>query len=160
MPRHPEPDLKLAVIHGPNLNMLGSRDPQQYGTLTLDKLNRQLREKAFELALQLKIYQFNDEGKIITTLHRQRNQVDGIILNPAAFTHYSIAIRDAVELLKIPVVEVHLSNIYEREEFRRISVIKEVCVNQFYGKKADSYLEAMEWIKQYIEKQKHSEGAL
>ncbi|MFA6618594.1 MAG: type II 3-dehydroquinate dehydratase [Candidatus Neomarinimicrobiota bacterium] len=137
---------RICVIHGPNLNMLGHRDKSQYGTLTLDKLNKLIRKKAEALDLDLVIYQFNSEEKIIKTLHSQRNKSAGIIINPAAYTHYSYAIRDAIELLKIPVVEVHLSNIYEREDFRSISVTKEVCDTQFYGKKEDSYLEAISYL--------------
>lgn len=137
---------RICVIHGPNLNMLGHRDKSQYGTLTLDKLNKLIRKKAEALDLDLVIYQFNSEEKIIKTLHSQRNKSAGIIINPAAYTHYSYAIRDAIELLKIPVVEVHLSNIYEREDFRSISVTKEVCDTQFYGKKEDSYLEALLYL--------------
>jgi 3-dehydroquinate dehydratase II len=141
---------KILVIHGPNLNLLGLRDPAIYGKLTLDKLNRLLRQKAKAIGAELKIYQFNDEGRIITTLQRQRNKVDGVLINPAAYTHYSIAIRDTIELLKIPVVEVHLSDIYAREAFRAHSVIKEVCTAQFYGKQEASYTEALTWLIQHI----------
>lgn len=137
---------KICLIHGPNLNMLGHRDAKQYGTLTLDKLNKLIRTKAEELKIDVTIYQFNSEEKIIKMLHKQRNNSDAIIINPAAYTHYSYAIRDAIELLKIPVVEVHLSNIYEREDFRHISVTKEVCDKQFYGKKEDSYLDAIVYL--------------
>lgn len=141
---------RICVIHGPNLNMLGHRDKAQYGTLTLDKLNKTIRKKAEELDLDLVIYQFNSEEKIIKTLHSQRNKSAAIIINPAAFTHYSYAIRDAIELLKIPVVEVHLSNIYEREDFRSISLTKEVCDAQFYGKKENSYLDALSYLADKI----------
>ena len=145
-------NVKICVIHGPNLNMLGHRDKTQYGTLTLDKLNKKIRRKAEELGLDISIYQFTSEEKIIKMLHRQRKISEGVILNPAAFTHYSYAIRDAIELLAIPVVEVHLSNIYEREEFRSISVTKDVCINQFYGKKEESYLEAMQFLHEHLKR--------
>lgn len=145
-------NIKICVIHGPNLNMLGHRDKTQYGTLTLDKLNKKIRSNAEELGLDISIYQFNSEEKIIKMLHRQRKISDGIIINPAAFTHYSYAIRDAIELISIPVVEVHLSNIYEREEFRRISVTKDVCLEQFYGKKEESYLEALQFLHDHLKK--------
>ncbi len=141
---------KILVIHGPNLNLLGLRDPEHYGNLTLDKLNRTLRKKATELKIELKIYQFNDEGRIITTLQRNRKKVDGVLINPAAYTHYSIAIRDAIELLRIPVVEVHLSDIYAREDFRAHSVIQDVCAAQFFGKKEASYTEALDWLTKQI----------
>jgi 3-dehydroquinate dehydratase-2 len=144
--------LKICVIHGPNLNMLGHRDKTQYGNLTLDKLNKLIRKRAQELGVELRIYQFNSEEKIIKTLHRQRNLSDGILINPAAYTHYSYAIRDAIELLPIPVIEIHLSNIYEREDFRQISVTKDVCVHQFYGKKEISYVEALDYLYNYLSK--------
>lgn len=144
--------LKICVIHGPNLNMLGLRDKAQYGTLTLDKLNKLLRKKATELGVELSIYQFNSEEKIIKMLHRQRKISNGIMINPAAYTHYSYAIRDAIELLPIPVVEIHLSNIYEREDFRHISVTKDVCIDQFYGKKEQSYIDALVFLEKHLNK--------
>ena len=143
-------NVKICVIHGPNLNMLGHRDKAQYGSLTLDKLNKMIRRKSEELGLDVSIYQFNSEEKIIKMLHRQRKISEGIIINPAAFTHYSYAIRDAIELLAIPVIEVHLSNIYEREEFRSISVTKDVCIEQFYGKKEESYIEALQFMYEQL----------
>ena len=145
-------DSKICVIHGPNLNMLGHRDKTQYGNLTLDKLNKKIRRKAEELELDICIYQFNSEEKIIKMLHRQRKISKGVIINPAAYTHYSYAIRDAIELLTIPVVEVHLSNIYEREDFRSISVTKDVCIKQFYGKKEESYLEALQFLHEHLKR--------
>jgi 3-dehydroquinate dehydratase-2 len=137
---------KICVIHGPNLNMLGLRDKQQYGTLTLDKLNKVIRDHATDLGYETSIYQFNSEEKIIKTLHRCRKTCVAVVINPGAYTHYSYAIRDAIDLLSIPVVEVHLSNIYEREDFRKISVTKDVCVKQFYGKKENSYTEALSYV--------------
>lgn len=141
---------RLFIIHGPNLNLLGSRDPEQYGTLTLDKVNTAIRKKSRELDFETRIIQTNHEGRIIDLLHRRRKWADAIIINPGAYTHYSYAIRDAIEGIKTPVVEVHLSNIYKREDFRSVSVIKDVCVSQFYGKKVDSYIEAMEYIAKKI----------
>lgn len=141
---------KIFVIHGPNLNLLGSRDPEQYGTLTLDKLNTALRKKARSLDFELRIIQSNYEGRIIDILHRRRKWADAFIINPGAFTHYSYAIRDAIEGIQTPVVEVHLSDIYKREEFRQVSVTKEVCAAQFYGKKVDSYLEALDFLAQHL----------
>ncbi|MEA2077582.1 MAG: type II 3-dehydroquinate dehydratase [Candidatus Marinimicrobia bacterium] len=144
--------IKICVIHGPNLNMLGHRDKKQYGTLTMDKLNKKIRNFAKELEIEISIYQFNSEEKIIKMLHRSRKTADAVIINPAAYTHYSYAIRDAIELLSIPVVEVHLSNIYEREDFRQISVTKEVCLKQFYGKKEESYIEALSFLHDHLKK--------
>lgn len=141
---------RIFIIHGPNLNLLGTRDPEQYGTLTLDKVNTSIRLKARDLNLETRIIQTNHEGRIIDLLHKRRKWADGVVINPGAFTHYSYAIRDAIEALKIPVVEVHLSNIYKREEFRKISVLKDVCAAQMYGKKSESYLEALEFLKDNI----------
>jgi 3-dehydroquinate dehydratase II len=143
---------RILVIHGPNLNMLGHRDKSQYGRLTLDKLNTLIRRSAAELGMEVRIYQFNSEEKIIRTLQRQRKDCEAVIINPAAYTHYSYAIRDAIELIPIPVVEVHLSNIYEREDFRKISVTKDVCVHQIFGKKEQSYIEALTFLKNYLKK--------
>jgi 3-dehydroquinate dehydratase II len=141
-----EKTVKILVIHGPNLNLLGCRDQSQYGNLTLDKLNALIRKTARELDIELSIYQFNSEEKIIRTLQRMRKRCEGVIINPAAYTHYSYAIRDAIELLDIPVVEVHLSDIYRREDFRKISVTKDVCALQIYGKKEQSYVEALHFL--------------
>ena len=141
---------QIFIIHGPNLNLLGSRDPGQYGTLTLNKVNTAIRKRARELDLETRIIQTNHEGRIIDLLHRRRKWAHGIIINPGAYTHYSIAIRDAIEGIQIPVVEVHLSNIYEREDFRSVSVTKDVCAAQFYGKKVDSYLEALTFLSQHL----------
>ena len=143
---------KICVIHGPNLNMLGLRDKKQYGNLTLDKLNKLIRNYATDLDIETSIYQFNSEEKILKALHRARKSFDALIINPAAYTHYSYAIRDAIELLPIPAVEVHLSNIYEREDFRKVSVTKDVCISQFYGKKEKSYLEAIKYLHEHLTK--------
>lgn len=150
MPKHSEKKLKILILNGPNLNLLGHRDPKIYGNLTLDKLNKLIREKARELDVDVKFYQTNHEGGIVTILQRQRKYVDGVIINPAAYTHTSIAIRDAIDLIKIPVVEVHLSNISQREEFRNISLISDVCLTQIAGKKEFSYLEGLEYLVNHI----------
>ncbi len=149
-----EDTLKILVLHGPNLNLLGLRDKSHYGTLTLDKLNRLLRQEAAKLGIELKIFQSNSESRLVTLIQRQRKSCDGIVINPAAYTHYSIAIRDALEAVPIPAVEVHLSNIHDREDFRKISVTKDVCIHQIYGKKEESYTEALQFIVDYLRKQK------
>lgn len=141
-----EKKLKILVLHGPNLNLLGHRDPRHYGHLTLDKLNTLIRKRARELDVDVKFYQTNHEGDLVTLLQRQRKYVDGILINPAAYTHTSIAIRDAIELIKIPVVEIHLSDIQSREPFRRESMIRDVCLATFAGKKEQSYLEGLEFL--------------
>lgn len=134
------------------MNLLGSRDLVQYGNLTLDKVNSAIRRKARELDVETRIIQTNHEGRIIDILHRRRKWADGFIINPGALTHYSYAIRDAIEGIQTPVVEAHISNIYERDDFRKTSVTKEVCAAQFYGKKVDSYLEALDFLAQHLAK--------
>lgn len=138
--------LKILVLHGPNLNLLGERAPEIYGEMTLRQLNGQLRRAAQELNLQVKIFQSNGEGILIDLLHRHRNWADGVILNPAAYTHYSYALRDAVEAMGRPTVEVHLSDIHSREDFRKISVIAPVCVKQISGLGSMSYVEGLKFF--------------
>lgn len=135
---------KILVVHGPNLNLLGEREPEVYGSQTLEELNDQIRRFCEERGLEVKFFQSNHEGEIIDFLHRERRWADGVVINPAAFTHYSYAIRDALEAIGLPAVEVHLSDIYKRETFRRISVIAPVCIAQVSGKGCQSYLEGIE----------------
>ncbi len=132
--------LKILVIHGPNLNLLGTREPEIYGKLTLPQINELLQQQARANKVMLKIYQTNSESEIITLLQKARGKFDGIIINPAAFTHYSLAIYDTILAIGIPTLEVHLSNIYQREEFRRKSVIAPACVGQISGFGHRSYL--------------------
>lgn len=136
--------MKIQVINGPNLNMLGVREPEIYGSLTLDEINRQLLQKGGELGLELDFFQSNHEGAIIDIIQECYGKADGIVINPGAYTHYSIAIRDAIAAVGIPTVEVHLSDINSREDFRKISVIKNVCIKQIWGKGINSYTEALE----------------
>ncbi|KXS45953.1 MAG: 3-dehydroquinate dehydratase II [Candidatus Frackibacter sp. T328-2] len=129
------------IIHGPNLNLLGEREPEVYGKLTLDDINQQLKDLASELGVELMVEQYNSEGEIIDRIHRARKEeIDGLLINPGAYTHYSIAIRDAIAGVEIPAIEVHLSNIYQREEFRHKSVIAPVVEGQISGLGLDSYL--------------------
>lgn len=138
--------MKIQIINGPNLNMLGVREPDIYGVLTLEELNNRLEEQGRAMGLELSFYQSNHEGDIIDTIQSCLGHVKGIVINPGAYTHYSIAIRDAIAAVGIPTVEVHLSDINSREDFRKISVIKSVCVKQIWGKGINSYIEALEFL--------------
>lgn len=133
---------QIAVIHGPNLNLFGTRETHIYGNVTLDQINVRLHEAAGS-AHELKIVQSNHEGVIIDTIHDARHWANGILINPGAFTHYSYAIRDAISGVKLPTVEVHLSNIHTRESFRHTSVIVPVCVGQVCGFGWRSYLHGL-----------------
>tara|TARA_Y100000588_G_C13924415_1_gene782928 strand:+ start:285 stop:734 length:450 start_codon:yes stop_codon:yes gene_type:complete len=143
---------KILVINGPNLNMLGKRKAEHYGTLTLEGIEQILSQEAVEAGLEVVFFQSNHEGQIIDKLHESMNLFDGIIMNPGAFTHYSIAIRDAVEAIQLPVIEVHLSNIHAREAFRHKSVIAPVCIGQIAGLKDYGYIAALHAMKNYMEK--------
>ncbi|GBC76280.1 3-dehydroquinate dehydratase [bacterium HR07] len=134
---------RILVIHGPNLNLLGEREPDIYGSLTLEEINQKLQEFAAEQQLDLKIFQSNHEGAIIDKLHQERRWADGIVINPGAYTHYSYAIRDAIAAVGKPTVEVHLSDIHRREPFRKISVIRDVCIAQICGLGWRSYIEGL-----------------
>ena len=132
----------IAVIHGPNLNLFGTRETHIYGSITLDQINERLHTAAGN-AHSLRIMQSNHEGVIIDTIHDARTWADGILINPGAFTHYSYAIRDAISAVKLPSVEVHLSNIHTRESFRHTSVIVPVCIGQIAGFGWRSYLHGL-----------------
>lgn len=142
--------MNILIIHGPNLNILGRRDKGLYGELSLNEINALIKNKANDLDVQLDIIQSNFEGEIVDRIHRAMDDgTNGIIINPAAFTHYSIAIRDALEPLSIPIIEVHLSNIYNREDFRRKSVLAPVCTGQITGLGHYGYLLALDMLRIY-----------
>ncbi len=143
---------RVAVMHGVNLDTLGRRDPEQYGTFTLAELVRGVRGFADELGMEVAFDQTNHEGEFCELLHRARERADGLILNPGAWTHYSYAIRDALEVAALPAVEVHISNVEEREEWRRRSVIRDLCVGVVQGKGAEGYREALELLKDALER--------
>jgi 3-dehydroquinate dehydratase II len=138
---------RIEVMHGVNLDQLGRRDPAQYGNLTYDDLERHIAEIAATLELETRFFQTNHEGAFVEHLHRLEGLADGIILNPGAWTHYSYAIRDALELTGLPAVEVHLSDVDAREEWRRKSVIREICVGRVAGKGPEGYRDALEHLR-------------
>ncbi|MDJ0582493.1 type II 3-dehydroquinate dehydratase [Crocosphaera sp.] len=142
--------LSLLVIHGPNLNMLGVREPGIYGSVTLETINRLLTEKAESLGYRLSIVQSNQEGILVDAIQTALGQHQGIVINAAAYTHTSVAIRDALSAVKIPTVEVHLSNIYQRESFRHHSYIAPIAVGQISGFGANSYLLGLEALHHYL----------
>ncbi len=132
--------MKILLIHGPNLNLLGSREVNVYGDETLESINKRCLVLADELGVELEIRQSNSEGDIVDLIQSAPHEVDGIVINPGAHTHYSYAIRDALAAVELPTVEVHLSNVYAREDFRRESVIAPVASGQIAGFAGDSYL--------------------
>lgn len=140
---------KILVISGPNLNLLGTREPDVYGSRTLEDMKVQMLDHAETAGCELDFFQSNVEGEIINYIHEHRD-ADGMIINPAAFTHTSIAIRDAISAVRIPSVEVHLSNIHAREEFRRVSHIAPVCVGQISGFGINSYLLGLKALTEYL----------
>jgi 3-dehydroquinate dehydratase-2 len=142
--------LKFLILHGPNLNLLGEREPEIYGSMTLLQLNSRLRTFAKNAGCELRIHQSNSEGELIDLLHKCRKWADGVVFNPGAYTHYSYALRDAVSAIQIPTLEVHLSDIHKREEFRRISVIAPVCLKQISGLGLESYTSAIEHLSQHL----------
>ena len=137
---------RILVLHGPNLNLLGTREPEIYGYTTLDDINTMIAARAAEAGIETAFYQSNHEGDLVDAIQQANHKFDFIIFNAAAFTHYSIAIRDAIAAIDVPVIEVHLSNIHQREEFRHTSVLAPVAMGQICGLGVESYLAALEAI--------------
>ena len=137
---------RILVLHGPNLNLLGTREPEIYGYTTLDDINTMIAARAAEAGIETAFYQSNHEGDLVDAIQQANHKFDYIIFNAAAFTHYSIAIRDAIAAIDVPVIEVHISNIHQREEFRHTSVLAPVAMGQICGLGVESYLAALEAI--------------
>ena len=135
---------KILVIHGPNLNLLGEREPGVYGDQGFENVNKSIIDSAGKMNVECEIFQSNHEGEIIDKLHSARHCFDGIVINAGAYTHYSYAIRDAISAIKIPCIEVHISNVFAREEFRSKSVIAPVCLGSICGFGIESYILALQ----------------
>lgn len=144
--------MKILIINGPNLNMLGKREPGIYGSETLDDINNALRTYGTGVGLSLEFFQSNSEGELVGAIQQSAGIFDGIVINPAAYTHTSIAIRDAISAVAIPTVEVHLSNVYSREEFRHHSFIAPVSIGQIAGFGSAGYRLALEGLVDYLQK--------
>jgi 3-dehydroquinate dehydratase-2 len=146
----PSSSPRILVIHGPNLNLLGRREPETYGRTTLDEINSQLTALGAQLGLALETFQSNHEGAIVDRIQQAAGVYDGLIINAAAFTHTSIAIRDALAMLKVPVIEVHLSNIHRREPFRHTSMTAGVVTGQILGLGAAGYALALRGLAEMV----------
>jgi 3-dehydroquinate dehydratase-2 len=144
--------MKILIIHGPNLNLLGTREPDKYGDKTLEDINHELEAFAYELCVEVEFFQSNIEGELVDKVQNAVGNFDGIVINPAAYTHTSVALRDAFLAVGLPAVEVHLSNIHAREEFRQKSYITPVIVGQISGFKEDSYKLGLSAIVNYLQK--------
>lgn len=142
--------MKILIIHGPNLNMLGKREPSIYGAGTLQEINRILKEESRRLDVKAEVFQSNSEGEIVDRIQDAMKKSDGILINPGAYTHTSIAIRDAILSAGLPVVEVHISNIYKREDFRQKSFISGVSVGVISGFGSDSYILGLNGLVNYL----------
>ena len=134
---------KIIIINGPNINLLGEREQSLYGTVNFNQLNDICKKKSIDLGLKLEFMQSNIEGDLVNIIQDSRNKFDGIIINAAAFTHTSVAIRDALEIFKKPIIEVHISNIYKREEFRHKSLISDIVTGGIFGLGVESYILAI-----------------
>ena len=134
---------KIIIINGPNINLLGEREQSQYGTITFENLKQKCHEKAAELKIKTEFFQSNIEGEIVSKIQEARKSFDGIIINAAGFTHTSVAIRDALDIFKKPIIELHISNIYKREEFRQKSLISDVVSGGIFGLGTEGYILAI-----------------
>ncbi len=144
--------LKILIIHGPNLNLLGKREPKIYGKASLSRINHLIQIEAQKMGIQVEVVQSNHEGELVDLIGNARENYRGILINPAAYTHTSVALRDALSACGVPAVEVHLSNIYGREEFRRHSLTAPVCIGQVSGFGEESYLLGLEGLVKALRK--------
>ncbi len=142
--------MKILVINGVNMNMLGLREPEKYGRMTLSELENELKDYAKSLNIELETYQSNIEGEIVEKIQQSRGVIDGIVLNAAAYTHTSVAIRDAISAAEVPVVEIHMTNVHAREDFRRKSLIAPVCIGQISGFGKESYILGIKGLVSYL----------
>ncbi len=150
--------VKILLVHGPNLNLLGWREPGIYGTVGFDEINRRMKEVAKENNVELRVFQSNSEGALVDAIQDARNWADGILINPGAYSHYSIALRDALSAVKLPAIEVHLSNIHAREEFRHRLVLTPVCVGMICGLGWRSYLYGLQALIAILQEQEKKEN--
>ncbi len=141
--------MKILVINGPNINLLGMREPEIYGKDTYEELILKIKMKAKELNTDIEIYQSNHEGDLVDKIQKAYGHIDGIVINPAAYTHTSVALLDVVKAVGIPTVEVHITDPDKREEFRKISYIRQACIETIKGKGIDGYLEAMKYLVEH-----------
>ena len=144
--------MKILIINGPNLNMLGIREPEKYGMLTLADIEKDLYASSFELGIDIETFQSNSEGEIIDKIQQAFNNFDGIVINAGGYTHTSVAIRDAISSVSLPTVEVHMTNIHAREEFRHKSFIAPVCIGQVMGFGKNSYKLGLKAICEHLKK--------
>ena len=144
--------MKVLILNGPNLNMLGIREPEKYGSETLTSIEKELFAYSFELGIDIETFQSNSEGEIIDKIQKTIGIFDGIIINPGGYTHTSVAIRDAIASVNAPCVEIHMTNIYSREEFRHKSLISPVCVGQISGFGKNSYKLGLKALSEYLQK--------
>ncbi len=143
--------MKFLIVNGPNLNMLGIREPEVYGSMTYEELVYFLHEQAVALGVEIEVFQSNCEGEIVNEIQRAYRRIDGIIINPAAYTHTSIAVLDALKAVSIPAAEVHLSDVTKREEFRQVSYAGMACEFHFIGEGKQGYVNAMKALKEKLE---------